>query len=72
MASPRIEFEWDPAKAKSNLAKHGISFNEAMGVFEDPLALTIADEDHSGEEERWITLGETKRGRLLLAVHTYL
>ncbi len=43
-----------------------------MAVFEDPLALTIADEDHSENEERWITLGETKRGRLLLAVYTYL
>jgi uncharacterized DUF497 family protein len=53
----RFEFDWDPAKAESNLAKHGVSFEEAMAVFHDPLALSRPDEDHGANKERWVTLG---------------
>jgi len=68
----RIEFDWDPAKARSNLAKHGVSFEAAMGVFADPLALSRLDDDQGPGEERWITLGLAAAGRLLLVVHTHI
>lgn len=68
----RIEFDWDPAKAQSNRAKHGVSFEDAMTVFSDPLALSRLDEDHGGGEERWITLGRATTGPLLLVVHTHV
>lgn len=68
----RIEFDWDPAKARSNRAKHGVSFEEAMGVFADPLALSRLDDDQAPREERWITLGMAGAGRLLLVVHTHI
>jgi len=64
-------FEWDPLKAASNLKKHGVSFEEAVEVFVDPLQLNILDEANEGEE-RWITLGNTKAHKLRLVVHTYM
>ncbi|HLH91593.1 MAG TPA: BrnT family toxin [Xanthobacteraceae bacterium] len=67
----RIEFDWDQAKAASNIAKHGIAFEEAMAVFRDPLARTILDPDHAPGEERWVTLGEVSSGNLLVVVHTW-
>ena len=67
----KFEFDWDPVKVASNLAKHGVSFQDAMTVFADPLALSRLDENHGATEERWVTMGEA-RGRLLLAVHTYV
>ena len=51
-----IEFDWDPAKAASNAAKHGVTFGEAMAVFRDPLADTILDPDRGPGEERWVTI----------------
>ena len=66
----RFEFDWDAAKADSNLGKHGVSFEEAMAVFHDPLALSRPDEDHGANEERWVTLGQGREGRLVLVVHT--
>ncbi|EJW11612.1 hypothetical protein A33M_2971 [Rhodovulum sp. PH10] len=63
-------FDWDPAKAASNLVKHGVAFDEAMTVFRDPLALSVLDPD-SADEERWITLGSAATGNLLLVVHTW-
>jgi len=68
----RFEFDWDPATAQSNRAKHGVSFEQAMAVFGDPLALSRLDEDPSRGEERWITLGMAAAGRLLLVVHTHI
>lgn len=68
----RFVFDWDPAKAKLNLAKHGVSFDDAMTVFADPLALTIFDTDHSAEEDRWVTLGLSQPGKLLLVIHTHV
>ncbi len=67
-----MEFDWDPDKASSNRAKHGVRFEDAMTVFLDPLALSILDEAHGRAEERWVTLGRSAPGRLLLVVHTYI
>jgi|SRR5579862_567733 len=68
----RFFFDWDPRKADSNLSKHGISFDEAMSVFLDPLALTIFDADNSDQEDRWVTVGETPAAKLLLVIHTHV
>jgi uncharacterized DUF497 family protein len=65
-----LAFEWDEEKAKINLKKHRVSFEEASTVFGDPLALTIPDPLHSEEEDRFITLGESPRKRLLVVVAT--
>jgi len=64
-------FEWDAAKAASNLKKHGVSFEEAAEIFADPLQLSILDDASEGEE-RWITLGNTKARKLRLVVHTFM
>jgi len=64
-----IEFEWDPAKARSNLAKHGIDFEIATKVFEDPFALVEPDFSDSAEE-RWRTVGLVSGVLLLLVAHT--
>jgi uncharacterized DUF497 family protein len=66
----RIDFDWDPAKAASNAGKHGVSFEEAVMAFRDPMALSFLDLD-SADEERWITLGGATTGNLLLVVHTW-
>ncbi|HVZ85136.1 MAG TPA: BrnT family toxin [Terracidiphilus sp.] len=63
-------FEWDDAKAEINLRKHGVDFEEAKTVFEDPLALIIPDELHSEDEHRAIVLGMSLLARVLLVVHT--
>lgn len=63
-------FEWDPAKADSNLRKHGVSFEEASTVWGDPLALIMPDADHSGSEQRYILLGFSSLQRLLVVAHT--
>lgn len=62
-------FEWDAEKAARNEAKHGISFTEAATIFGDPLALTIEDPDDSVGEERFVTMGLSFRGRLLVVSH---
>jgi uncharacterized protein len=68
----RLEFDWDPAKAAANLVKHEVSFEEAMSVFLDPVALSRLDEGHGAVEERWITIGLNQDTKLLLVVHTYV
>jgi len=65
-----LGFEWDEKKAKQNLKKHKVSFEEASTVFADPLSLTIEDPLHSEEEERLIILGESHRRRLLVVSFT--
>ena len=65
-----MEFEWDLAKAKENLRKHGVSFDEAATVFGDSLALTFSDRDHSGPEVRLLTFGLSRQHRLLVVSHT--
>ena len=63
-------FRWNPTKARKNINKHDVTFEEASTVFRDPLSLTINDEDHSDDEDRLIILGESARRRLLVVVHT--
>ena len=65
-----MEFEWDPNKEKINIAKHGVSFAEAMTIFGDPFELTIADPDHSEAEFRFISIGLSSAGRLLVVGYT--
>jgi len=65
-----LRFEWDPKKAKSSLAKHGISFTEAITVFADTLARVFDDEAHSGEERREIIIGHSAQGNLILVSFT--
>ena len=65
-----MQFEWDPSKAAENLAKHGVSFQEASTVFRDPLSQTGEDPDHSVGEERFVTFGVSTHNRLLVVAHT--
>ena len=65
-----LGFEWDSAKAEHNLKEHGVSFEEATTVFRDPLSITIADPDHSDSEDRFIDLGMSYRGRLIVVCYT--
>lgn len=61
-----MNFEWDEKKAASNLSNHGISFEEAKTVFEDPVYLDFFDPDHSHEEQRYIIIGQSSKGRLII------
>lgn len=63
-------FEWDKEKSRSNLRKHGVSFDEAATIFGDLLSVTIDDPEHSVREPRWVTLGHSAKPRLLAVVHT--
>jgi hypothetical protein len=65
-----MKFEWDANKAVSNLAKHGVSFEEAKTVFDDSLYVDFYDPDHSDDEERYLIVGESNRGRLLIVSYT--
>jgi uncharacterized DUF497 family protein len=65
-----MEFEWDPDKAARILAKHGVSFQEAATVFGDPLSVTYYDPDHSEDEDRYLTFGQSDSGQLLVDSHT--
>ncbi|MCH8923248.1 MAG: BrnT family toxin [Planctomycetes bacterium] len=65
-----MEFEWDPEKAESNLRKHGVSFHEAATAFGDSLSITFYDPDHSGDEDRYITIGMSSDSRLMIVSHT--
>lgn len=64
-----LSFEWDGEKAQANLTKHGVAFEEAATVFGDALSFTISD-PRAFDEERYVTLGESASGRLLVVVHT--
>ena len=66
----KLNFEWDEKKAKSNRKKHGIGFDEAATVFLDPFSITIPDHDHSAEEQRYIDIGSSEKGRVLVVVYT--
>lgn len=65
-----MKFEWDENKAARNLSKHGVSFEEAQTVFDDPLYVDFYDPDHSEDEERYLIVGESNRGRLLILSYT--
>jgi uncharacterized DUF497 family protein len=64
-----VKFTWDPRKDLSNQAKHGVSFAEASMVFDDPLAWTVGDPDHSIDESRYLTTGYSASARLLIVAH---
>lgn len=66
-----MTYEWDEVKAQLNIAKHGVSFDEAKSVFGDERGLVIFDEDHSEDEERFLLLGVSLKERILLVVHCY-
>jgi uncharacterized DUF497 family protein len=65
-----MRFEWDSEKAAENLRKHRVSFDEAATAFFDPLSMTVPDPDHSVAERRFITMGISSGGRLLVVAHT--
>lgn len=65
-----LRFEWDESKARQNREKHGVSFEEAATVFGDMLSLTVGDTLHSGDEDRFVTVGEAVDRNLLVVVHT--
>ncbi len=67
----QFNFEWDPDKAKLNRQKHKVSFELAATIFSDPTSLTIYDEEHSESEDRWITLGISQNGNLLVVIHAF-
>ena len=65
-----MEFRWDPRKDRSNQRKHGITFREAATVFEDLFSITFPDPGHSFDEERFLTIGVSKSGSILVIAHT--
>ena len=65
-----MKFEWDEQKAAANLAKHGVSFEEAKTVFDDQLYIDLYDPEHSEDEHRYIIIGESRSGRLLIVSYT--
>ena len=65
-------FKWDARKARINLEKHKVSFDEACTIFHDPFLITYPDEFHSETEDRFISIGMSERERTLLVVHTEL
>jgi uncharacterized DUF497 family protein len=67
----QYQFEWDPAKARQNARKHRVTFERAATVFLDQDALSLFDEEHSHEEDRWVTIGLDRTGTLLVVCHTY-
>ena len=67
-----LEFIWDANKAASNLEKHGVSFEEASTAFGDPLSITVHDPNHSEDETRFVLVGLTFEGKLVIVVHVEL
>ncbi len=65
-----LVFEWDPEKATANLAKHRVSFEDAATTFGDPLSITVPDPDHSVGEHRFVIVGRTHSGRMVVVAHT--
>jgi len=65
-----LRFEWNLQKAKANLVKHKVSFEEAGTIFKDAFSITIDDPSHSLSEQRYVTTGFSSRNRLIVAVHT--
>jgi len=66
-----MKFEWDPNKEATNIKKHGVSFEQAAYVFADKFSLSMFDDEHSYQEDRWIILGKSNNETLLLVVHTF-
>ena len=66
-----MKFEWDPRKEEVNIQKHGITFEQASYVFSDPYALNKYDKEHSDDEDRWLLLGKSINGIVLVVIHTF-
>ena len=66
----KIEFEWNEKKAQLNFEKHKVSFEESVTVFYDPLLATMPDPDHSEDEQRYITIGQSVKGSILIISYT--
>jgi uncharacterized DUF497 family protein len=66
-----MKFEWDENKNQANIRKHGVDFRDAAYVFSDPCSLSIPDDEHSEDEDRWVLLGNNLSGQTLLVVHTF-
>jgi len=67
----QYNFEWNPDKNKGNQKKHGVAFDQAATVFRDPRVLSLYDHEHSSKEDRWITLGLSATGGILVVNHTF-
>lgn len=65
-----VDYDWDDEKAESNLEKHGVSFEEAATIFDDPLYVDFYDPDHSVDEHRYLIMGQSTAGRLLIVAYT--
>jgi uncharacterized DUF497 family protein len=65
-----VDLEWDEAKALANFEKHGVSFADAATVFDDPLYVDFYDPDHSSDENRYLIIGASKEGRILIVSYT--
>lgn len=65
-----MKFEWDENKATKSFTKHGVTFSEAKTVFDDPLYVDFYDPHHSGDEDRYLIVGKSNRGRLLIVSYT--
>ena len=66
----KLSFEWDEEKAKANLKKHRVGFDDATTVFNDPFSVTIHDPEHSADEQRYIEIGSSDKGHVLVVVYT--
>ncbi len=71
MTHRQFQFEWDETKARANISKHGVSFDLARTIFDDPRILTVADIVHSDDEERWFSIGAASNFSLLVVVHLW-
>lgn len=69
MSEPSLQYEWDEEKDQKNQHRHGLSFADALSVFDDPSLLSMYDVEHSEDEDRWITLGRNASGAVLVVVH---
>lgn len=65
-----MQFEWDPYKAIRNFDNHGVSFEEASTIFDDPVYITVLDDEHSDDEQRYISIGISRSNRVILVAHT--
>lgn len=66
-----MKFEWDPNKEAINIKKHGVSFEQAAYVFADQFSLSMFDDEHSNQEDRWVILGKSNNEMILLVIHTF-
>ena len=67
----QYNFEWDKNKARANIKKHKVNFENAATIFKDPRAISLLDDWHSNKEDRWVTMGVSENGPLLIVHHTY-